>query len=47
LPPDPVNSFGIPQQTMRCLELAETLLKMTELFNFSDAEAPSYSPMGG
>ncbi|KAF8499300.1 LIM-domain binding protein-domain-containing protein [Gautieria morchelliformis] len=34
LPPEPINSFGIPQAAMRCLELAESVGQMTDLFQF-------------
>jgi len=29
-----VNAFGIPQASMRCLELAESVGQLSELFNF-------------
>lgn len=35
LPPEPVNAFGIPQMTMRCLELAESCELMSDLMEFS------------
>ncbi|KAI0069234.1 hypothetical protein BV25DRAFT_117355 [Artomyces pyxidatus] len=35
IPSEPVNAFGIPQATMRCLELAESVGQMTELIQFS------------
>ncbi|KAG5732265.1 hypothetical protein E4T56_gene11460 [Termitomyces sp. T112] len=35
IPGEPVNSFGIPQATMRCLELAESVSAMTDLILFS------------
>ncbi|KAF9076669.1 LIM-domain binding protein-domain-containing protein [Rhodocollybia butyracea] len=35
IPGEPVNAFGIPQATMRCLELAESVAQMTELISFS------------
>ncbi|PCH41542.1 hypothetical protein WOLCODRAFT_100784 [Wolfiporia cocos MD-104 SS10] len=35
LPGEPVNAFGIPQATMRCLELAESVSQMTDLIQFS------------
>lgn len=34
IPPEPVNAFGIPQVTMRCLELAEGVSHMTELIAY-------------
>lgn len=36
LPGEPVNAFGIPQATMRCLELAESVGAMGDLMNFSN-----------
>lgn len=36
LPGEPVNAFGIPQATMRCLELAESVSQMTDLISFSN-----------
>jgi len=38
LPGEPVNAFGIPQATMRCLELAESVGAMAELITFSNDE---------
>ncbi|TFK56243.1 hypothetical protein OE88DRAFT_1652902 [Heliocybe sulcata] len=35
MPPEPVNAFGIPQATMRCLELAESVSQMQDLINYS------------
>ncbi|CAA7259582.1 unnamed protein product [Cyclocybe aegerita] len=35
LPGEPVNAFGIPQATMRCLELAESVSAMAELIGFA------------
>ncbi|KAI6099147.1 LIM-domain binding protein-domain-containing protein [Pisolithus sp. B1] len=35
IPGEPVNAFGIPQVTMRCLELAEGVSQMTELIAFA------------
>jgi hypothetical protein len=35
LPGEPVNGFGIPQATMRCLELAESITSMAELIQFA------------
>lgn len=35
LPGEPVNAFGIPQATMRCLELAESVASMGDLIAFS------------
>ncbi|KAG6865560.1 hypothetical protein C0991_001453 [Blastosporella zonata] len=35
IPGEPVNAFGIPQATMRCLELAESVTSMTDLITFS------------
>lgn len=35
IPSEPVNAFGIPQATMRCLELAESVGQMSELISFS------------
>ncbi|KAF5390449.1 hypothetical protein D9757_005297 [Collybiopsis confluens] len=36
IPGEPVNAFGIPQATMRCLELAESVASMTDLIAFSN-----------
>ncbi|SJL01435.1 uncharacterized protein ARMOST_04757 [Armillaria ostoyae] len=36
IPGEPVNAFGIPQATMRCLELAESVAQMTDLITFSN-----------
>ncbi|KAH9942987.1 LIM-domain binding protein-domain-containing protein [Epithele typhae] len=35
IPTEPINAFGIPQATMRCLELAESVAQMTDLIQFS------------
>ncbi|KAI1788972.1 LIM-domain binding protein-domain-containing protein [Ganoderma leucocontextum] len=35
IPQEPINAFGIPQATMRCLELAESVTQMTDLIQFS------------
>lgn len=35
MPQEPVNAFGIPQATMRCLELAESVAQMSDLIHFS------------
>ncbi|KAH9853392.1 LIM-domain binding protein-domain-containing protein [Lenzites betulinus] len=35
VPAEPINAFGIPQATMRCLELAESVAQMSELIQFS------------
>ncbi|KAK7471188.1 hypothetical protein VKT23_002598 [Stygiomarasmius scandens] len=35
IPGEPVNAFGIPQATMRCLELAESVAQMSDLIAFS------------
>ncbi|KAI0285276.1 SNF2 family N-terminal domain-containing protein [Russula brevipes] len=35
IPAEPVNAFGIPQATMRCLELAESIAQMTNLILYS------------
>ncbi|KAI0346946.1 hypothetical protein BDW22DRAFT_1425038 [Trametopsis cervina] len=35
LPMIPINGFGIPQATMRCLELAESVTQMSDLIQFS------------
>ncbi|KAI0079755.1 hypothetical protein K474DRAFT_1658849 [Panus rudis PR-1116 ss-1] len=35
IPAEPVNAFGIPQATMRCLELAESVAQMQDLLDFS------------
>ncbi|KAF7776419.1 hypothetical protein Agabi119p4_4812 [Agaricus bisporus var. burnettii] len=35
IPGEPVNAFGIPQATMRCLELAESVGSMAELITYS------------
>ncbi|KZT12683.1 uncharacterized protein LAESUDRAFT_709889 [Laetiporus sulphureus 93-53] len=34
LPAEPINAFGIPQATMRCLELAESVTQMSDLIQF-------------
>lgn len=36
IPGEPVNAFGIPQATMRCLELAESVSAMGDLIAFSN-----------
>ncbi|KAG5643589.1 hypothetical protein DXG03_000642 [Asterophora parasitica] len=36
IPGEPVNAFGIPQATMRCLELAESVSAMADLIGFSN-----------
>ncbi|TFK43111.1 LIM-domain binding protein-domain-containing protein [Crucibulum laeve] len=35
IPGEPVNAFGIPQATMRCLELAESVGAMADLITFA------------
>uniref|UniRef100_A0A0W0EUP1 Adhesion defective protein 1 n=2 Tax=Moniliophthora roreri TaxID=221103 RepID=A0A0W0EUP1_MONRR len=35
IPGEPVNAFGIPQATMRCLELADSCADMADLIAFS------------
>ncbi|KAL0949079.1 hypothetical protein HGRIS_009174 [Hohenbuehelia grisea] len=35
VPGEPVNAFGIPQATMRCLELAESVAQMSDLILFT------------
>ncbi|TFK88377.1 hypothetical protein K466DRAFT_547216 [Polyporus arcularius HHB13444] len=35
IPAEPINAFGIPQATMRCLELAESVAQMSDLIHFS------------
>ncbi|KAF5372051.1 hypothetical protein D9615_008059 [Tricholomella constricta] len=35
IPGEPVNAFGIPQATMRCLELAESVSAMADLITYS------------
>ncbi|KAF7313412.1 hypothetical protein HMN09_00497100 [Mycena chlorophos] len=35
IPGEPVNAFGIPQATMRCLELAESVGQMADLITFA------------
>ncbi|KAF8164908.1 LIM-domain binding protein-domain-containing protein [Crassisporium funariophilum] len=35
IPGEPVNAFGIPQATMRCLELAESVVAMAEIIVYS------------
>ncbi|KAJ8502075.1 hypothetical protein ONZ51_g198 [Trametes cubensis] len=35
IPAEPINAFGIPQATMRCLELAESVAQMSELIQYS------------
>lgn len=44
IPGEPVNAFGIPQATMRCLELAESVAQMTDLIAFSREEG--LGPLG-
>ncbi|KAI9572422.1 LIM-domain binding protein [Boletus coccyginus] len=44
IPGEPVNAFGIPQATMRCLELAESVSQMTDLIAF--ANETQMGPMG-
>jgi hypothetical protein len=44
LPGEPVNGFGIPQATLRCLELAECFTSMAELIQFT--KVSSYGPLG-
>ncbi|EAU80585.2 hypothetical protein CC1G_11385 [Coprinopsis cinerea okayama7 len=36
IPGEPVNAFGIPQATMRCLELAESVGSMADLITFAN-----------
>lgn len=36
IPGEPVNAFGIPQATMRCLELAESVMAMADLITYSE-----------
>ncbi|KAF6762516.1 LIM-domain binding protein-domain-containing protein [Ephemerocybe angulata] len=36
MPSEPINAFGIPQATMRCLELAESVGAMADLISFAD-----------
>ncbi|KXN84209.1 Adhesion defective protein 1 [Leucoagaricus sp. SymC.cos] len=36
IPGEPVNAFGIPQATMRCLELAESVGSMADLIVYSN-----------
>ena len=36
IPGEPVNAFGIPQATMRCLELAESVTAMADLIIFTN-----------
>ena len=38
IPGEPVNAFGIPQATMRCLELAESVAQMTDLITFASEQ---------
>ncbi|KAJ8514876.1 hypothetical protein ONZ45_g7622 [Pleurotus djamor] len=35
IPAEPVNAFGIPQATMRCLELAESVGQMSDLIAYT------------
>ncbi|KAJ7229093.1 LIM-domain binding protein-domain-containing protein [Mycena pura] len=35
IPGEPVNAFGIPQATMRCLELAESVGQMADLISYA------------
>ena len=44
LPGEPVNAFGIPQATMRCLELAESVSSMADLIGY--AHENKMGPMG-
>ncbi|KAJ3879576.1 LIM-domain binding protein, partial [Lentinula edodes] len=44
IPGEPVNAFGIPQATMRCLELAESVAQMSDLIVFSKEEG--LGPLG-
>ncbi|TFY60614.1 hypothetical protein EVJ58_g5043 [Rhodofomes roseus] len=37
-PAEPINAFGIPQATMRCLELAESVTQMGDLIQFSASQ---------
>ena len=45
IPGEPVNAFGIPQATMRCLELAESVTSMAELIQYAK-ETNSSGPLG-
>ncbi|KAG2014029.1 hypothetical protein CC2G_010883 [Coprinopsis cinerea AmutBmut pab1-1] len=44
IPGEPVNAFGIPQATMRCLELAESVGSMADLITF--ANETKLGPLG-
>lgn len=44
IPGEPINAFGIPQATMRCLELAESVTSMAELIQFANETA--HGPRG-
>jgi hypothetical protein len=44
IPGEPVNAFGIPQATMRCLELAESVTAMADLIIF--ANDTTLGPLG-
>lgn len=44
IPGEPVNAFGIPQATMRCLELAESVSSMADLIAF--ANETQLGPLG-
>lgn len=44
IPGEPVNAFGIPQATMRCLELAESVGSMADLISF--AKDHNLGPLG-
>ena len=37
IPGEPVNAFGIPQATMRCLELSESVTTMSDLISFAQS----------
>lgn len=45
LPGEPINAFGIPQATMRCLELAESVGAMDELIEY--ASYFKFGPLDG
>lgn len=44
IPGEPVNAFGIPQATMRCLELAESVGQMGDLISY--AHQKDIGPLG-
>ncbi|KAK7061253.1 LIM-domain binding protein-domain-containing protein [Favolaschia claudopus] len=45
IPGEPVNAFGIPQATMRCLELAESVGQMADLISFAKEQEQGHGPL--